>query len=169
MGRYIANAAIVWLYAAGCVLWAQPPTPLQGFTSGDLHKLKSVGTVSVSPDGTHIVYSIRSNEGPGSPASTFWLSDVASGKQVQVGNPMGSPRWSPDGGWIAFLGRVGDRNGLVRRRLEETGFGDPEFIAPVSGTNHPLPHNGESIAWEDWGQIWFFGFFCAPKKPKNQI
>ena len=41
--------------------------PKPGLTSADLYKLQSVGSVQLSPDGTHVAYSITHNERPGRP------------------------------------------------------------------------------------------------------
>src|SRR3989304_7985231 len=89
---------------------------LPGFTSADLHALKTVSDVHVAPDGAHIAYVMSTWEKSGAPAPGLWVYDVAAGTHTQVGDSStgaASPRWSPDSKWIAFLGRADTRPGLV--------------------------------------------------------
>jgi dipeptidyl aminopeptidase/acylaminoacyl peptidase len=135
-----------WVLAGG-TLWAQDQRP--GFSSSDLQRLASVGDVQVSPDGSRVAYVVATNKKSGAPTRTLWLFDVAAGRHVQVGDDTSfssSPRWSPDGRWLAFLGRADGRSGLMLVRVDDV-VSDPELIAPVSGTNHPFPYTGESFAW----------------------
>lgn len=55
------------------------------FRSADLYQLKSVGDVQVSPNGTHIAYTVVNNDRPGRPYSHVWIMDAASGKSVRLG------------------------------------------------------------------------------------
>ena len=45
---------------------------------------------------------------------------------------------------VALLGVEGDRFGLI---VTDASGGSERFLAPVSGTNHPLPSSGERLAW----------------------
>lgn len=137
-----ALAAIFCLYVLTCSGRCQESlTPRPGLTSPDLGKLKSVSSVRVSPDGKYVAYS----------GAGFWIYDVASDNHLPAGKEVGSvssPRWSPDSRRIAFIGRAGERSGLVFARVAEDGsISAPEFLASISGTNHPLPETGEPFAW----------------------
>jgi dipeptidyl aminopeptidase/acylaminoacyl peptidase len=114
-----------------------------GFQSADLHQLKSVGEVQLSPDGRYITYSLTSREDPGRPASTIWIHDVAAGTNTHLVDGSGA-RWSPDGSRIAYFGRMGDRSGLIVVRPDGRGA---RFLSDVRGTNHPLPSSGERLTW----------------------
>jgi Tol biopolymer transport system component len=81
------------------------------------------GTPSVAPDGTMMVYA-SDVEG------TFDLYVVPLSGDIVVGEPrritsdhLGDeyePRWSPDGGWIAFTRRIGDDQDIVLIRPDGT-------------------------------------------------
>lgn len=133
------------------LLMSEPAIGTQAQTSGlqsnDIYQLRSVGDVQLSPDGSRIAYSVTSNDRPGSPYSQLWLMDVASGKTAQVEGASGGARWSPDGKLIACFGRVGDKSGQSGLIIVRADGSQPMFIAPVQGTNHPLPSTGERIAW----------------------
>lgn len=138
----VASGLTAVLAAAGQVA----PT---GSTSADVHALKSVGQVHLSPDGTRVAYVVLSSEKAGRPSTTLWIHDLVRGTSAAVTDgrdAVSSPRWSPDGRWIAFLGRADGRSGLVLVRVDDV-ISDPELLVPVSGTNHPLPHSGEPFVW----------------------
>jgi dipeptidyl aminopeptidase/acylaminoacyl peptidase len=123
-----------------------------GLKPQDLSQLQSVGEAEISPDGTHIIYTVTHNDRSGAPYSQAWLMDVASGKSVRLGDDKGSAngaRWSPDGKLIAYFGSVGDKSGLVVAKGDGTS---PEFIATNQGTNHPTPSTGERLTWSPDGK-----------------
>ncbi len=135
-----------------------------GLQSTDLSSLKSIAEVQLSPDGSRIAYSVRNSDRPGRPYSQAWILDVASGKSVRLGTDRegaSNPRWSPDGQQIAYLGRGESGSGVVVARLDGT-LAIP--LAPVGGTNHPLPSSGERMAWSpDGRQIAFISAAPGPE------
>ena len=118
----------------------------------------------MSPDATRIAYSVRNSDRPGRPYTQVWIMDAASGKSIRLGSDKeaaSSPRWSPDGRKIAYFGREDDGSGLVVCAGDGSGA---EFIAPVGGTNHPLPSTGERLAWSpDGKQIAFVSATPGPE------
>jgi dipeptidyl aminopeptidase/acylaminoacyl peptidase len=120
-------------------------------TSADLPRLRNVGAVSFSPDGRFIAYTIIVRDQPGRPSGQLWVMDVGSGKNIRLGGdkPAGGPVWSTDSKWVAFSGADGDRHGLM---IAHPDGSDTTFLAPVSGTNSPLPGMGKSVAWSPDGK-----------------
>ena len=117
-----------------------------GLQREDLYDLESVSDVHVSPDGARIAYSIVSNDRPGDPYSQVWIMDVATGRSTRLGADNGAasnPRWSPDGQWIAYIGRQEEGSGLAISRPDGS---EARHLAPVQGTNHPLPSSGERVS-----------------------
>src|SRR6266404_1530251 len=134
---------IVGLYAAR---WG-PSGEAQGLTSSELSRLRSVGSVELSPDGRRIAYTVTMRDRPGRPYGQLWIMDVASQKSARVGGEKdsgGGPLWSPDGKWFAFQGGQGEKHGLFVARPDGS---DVTFLASLSGTNSPLPDTGNEVTW----------------------
>ena len=143
---------------------APAPSARSTFQSSDLYRQKSVGDVQMSPDGKRIAYSVQNNDRAGRPYSQVWILDVATGKAVRLGSDneaASGPRWSHDGQQIAYFGREESGAGVVVARPDGSGA---VLLAPVSGTNHPLPSNGERLAWSpDGKQVAFISATAGPE------
>ncbi len=167
MGR--AALLCAWLVVLGASpflrLSAQDP---RGLKSTDLTALRGLGDVQVAPDGRHVAYAVTRNDTPGRPRSETWIRDLASGAQVRLGTDAtgaSNARWSPDGKWIAFMGRIGDSSGVVVAHADGT---NPTFLASVSGTNHVLPSTGERLTWApDGTRLAFVSSTAGPEADAN--
>jgi dipeptidyl aminopeptidase/acylaminoacyl peptidase len=119
----------------------------RGIRTADLHQLRSVEDVQLSPDGRLIAYVVSNRERPGRPYSQIWIATAASGEARRLGAPTetgSGPRWSPDGQWLAYFGSDGNRSGIVIRKPDGTGT---KFVAETQGSNHPVPGTGERLSW----------------------
>ena len=146
------------------VLIGAPAAEASVLQSADLFRLRSVGEVQVSPDGTRVAYSVEHRDRPGRPYSEVRLLDLGTGRETPLagGQPAASPRWSPDGKSVLYFGRAGERFGLM---VAATGGSAPVFLAPIEGTNHPLPSSGESVTWSpDGKQIAFVSATPGPEE-----
>lgn len=87
-------------------------------TIDDILALKAVGAAMVSPDGTHVLYTVRQWEpSPRDPArmesrARIWRVSVAEGppsaRQLTFGERGDTqPQWSPDGRYVSFLSARG--------------------------------------------------------------
>ena len=143
-------------FCAAALLAIAPFSHAQGLTSSDLSRLRSVGSVALSPDGRRIAYTVVMRDRPGRPYGQLWIMEVATQKSARVGDDKdssGSPLWSPDGKWLAFQGRHGEKRGLLTTRADGS---DITFLAPLGGTNSPLPGQGRDFTWSpDAKQIAF--------------
>src|SRR6202171_1008349 len=116
-----------------------PFSGAQGLGSSDLSRLRSVGSVELSPDGRRIAYTVTMRDRPGRPYGQLWIMEVASQKSVRLGaekDSGGGPLWSPDGKWFAFQGIQGEKHGLFVARPDGS---DVTFLASLTRTNRPLP------------------------------
>jgi dipeptidyl aminopeptidase/acylaminoacyl peptidase len=131
-----------------------------GLTSADLYKLRAVGEVQLSPDGARIAYAVTNNDQPGRPYSQTWIMNLDTRQAIRLGRAS-APRWSPDGRWIAYL--TGE--GVTIAKPDGTGA---LVLAPVGGTNHPLPSSGDRLAWSpDSKSIAFISSSPGPEADAN--
>ena len=124
----------------------------QGLASSDISRLRSVGSVELSPDGHRIAYTIVMRDRPARPYGQLWMMDVGTQKSARVGgekDAAGSPLWSPDGKSLAFQGSIEDKSGLFVARADGSGVA---FLASTNGTNSPLPGTGKECTWSPDGK-----------------
>jgi dipeptidyl aminopeptidase/acylaminoacyl peptidase len=124
----------------------------QGLVSSDISRLRSVGSVELSPDGHRIAYTIVMRDLPGRPYGQLWIMDLGTQKSARVGgekDAAGGPLWSPDGKSLAFEGRIADKSGLFVARADGS---DVVFLASTNGTNSPLPGTGKEFTWSPDGK-----------------
>ena len=102
-----AAAALVSSFAASGVsrtLQAQARRPLQ---PDDIFELKTVADPRISPDGEWIAYTVSSMDRKEDASDTdIYMVATAGGSPIRLTTskkPETSPRWSPDGRYLAFL------------------------------------------------------------------
>src|SRR5512143_1038353 len=83
---------------------ARPSRPVQ---AEDLYRFQLLNEVRLSPDGLHAVYTVqRVDQKTEKKYSNLWIVSTQTGqaRKFTHGDQNDSqPRWSPDGGQIAFL------------------------------------------------------------------
>lgn len=138
----------------------------RGLESGDLLRLRSIGDVKLSPDGSRIAYTVINNDGEARPYSQLWIMTVADGKSINLSSGKESssgPEWSPDGQWIAYDGTLGNKSGLIVARGDGS---NARYLAPLQWTNSPLPSTGKNIAWSPDGKR--IAFVTSVPGPETQ-
>jgi Tol biopolymer transport system component len=144
--RQLANTMLfcisVGLLSLALQAISATPTNAQGLTSSDLSRIRSIGSVVLSPDGRYIAYTIIMGDRPGRPYGQLWMMDLSTEKSIRLGGdePAGGPLWSADSKWVAFHGAAGGKHGLLTARPDAS---DTTFLASLTGSNSPLPANGQ--------------------------
>lgn len=107
----------------------------------DLISLQSVSNPIISPNGNHIVFTSQSVDWKENRYDTeLWISK--DGKMPfqltnNIKNSSNSPKWSPDGKWIAFLSK----------RLEKTQI---QVIRSDGGESFQVTHTENNISNFEW-------------------
>jgi dipeptidyl aminopeptidase/acylaminoacyl peptidase len=169
MSSYAIRSIAVWLALSALAAPALAEQPHQpALQAADIFRLRSVGDVQISPDGRTIVYSVTNNDRPGRPYSQVWQMDVASGRSRRlVGDKetASEPHFSPDGRRLAYFGEIAAGAGLIVANADGSS---PQVIAPVEGTNHPLPSSGGRLAWSpDGTRVAFVSAVPGPEADAN--
>jgi dipeptidyl aminopeptidase/acylaminoacyl peptidase len=125
-----------WLRAALVVLvglLADLPARAQ-WTPEEMMKVRSVGMVEVSPDGKRVVYGMTEplmTEDKSEFLTQLWMADADGTRNFQFtrGDKSSySPRWSPDGRWVAFLS---SRSGKSNIWVIRADGGEAEMVTDV--------------------------------------
>jgi dipeptidyl aminopeptidase/acylaminoacyl peptidase len=136
------------LLLAACASAAFPA----GFLSSDLLKLRSAGGVRFSPNGEQLAYTVSRNDGSRRPYGQVWIMTLAGNKTICLSSgdePSSNPVWSPDGKWIAYDGRLGEKSGLIVARPDGS---DKKYLAAMESSNSPLPNTGATVTWSQDGK-----------------
>lgn len=104
--------------------------------------LQSVGSPQISPDGKNVAFTVNSTDWENNRYDTeIWLSKDG-GEPFQltnnIENSSTSPKWSPDGKWIAFLS-------------DKTGKTQVQVIRLEGGESVQLTNTKGSISSFEWG------------------
>jgi dipeptidyl aminopeptidase/acylaminoacyl peptidase len=115
--------ALVLVLIAAVPLMAQPQAATKPFTIRDLVTLQRLSDPQLSPDGTRVVYTLRSTDMENDRGLTdIWMArtDGSGNPQRLTSHPASdtSPRWAPDGRSIYFLSSRGGSSQVWRLPLE---------------------------------------------------
>src|SRR5262245_1425078 len=120
--------------AAAAASAAPSPRP---FALDDLAKIRDVSSPQVSPDGSRVAYAVRTTNLKEDKRATpsgmpSWDGKetvrLTTGKESET-----TPRWSPDGRYLAFLTERDDDNDVSQLWLLPRGGGEAEKITDVRG------------------------------------
>ena len=165
--------AIAQLAAQPAAQFTLPPASTgPTFQVTDLYHFQNANGVELSPDEQHLIYSVSHSDSAGRPRASAMVMDLATkqstpllGGQNGAGRGgAGAAHWSPDGKWIAYQGSVDGKVGLCIAQLG----GASTFLAPLFGTNAPLPGTGNHISWSpDGKQIAYVSATPGPEQSAN--
>lgn len=136
----------------------------------DLLQIPSVGDPQLSPDGAQLLY-VRSDADwtANRRIGHIWRVNLETGESVPLTHGArgeSSPRWSPDGEWVAFLGRRGEARFPQIYLLPSAGgearqLTDHESSSPVEAVHFPPL---SSIEWSPDGN-WIYFLALDPRTP----
>ncbi|MBK8289929.1 MAG: S9 family peptidase [Flammeovirgaceae bacterium] len=132
------------------VLFSSPVFAQHVPTFEEVISLRSIGSVTLSDDGKHIIYTVQTTDWNENRFDTeIWLSKNGSQPFQLTNTTKGSSsgaEFSPDGKWIAFLADRGNKNQI-------------QIINMDGGEARTVTHEEESISnfeWHPSGQSFIF-------------
>ena len=144
--RYLALAASVTLLACGA-LQARP------LTVDDIDNLRTVESPAVDPTGKWVAYSIRTVDRKKDKNFThLWMTSWDGSQTLQLTNRKdeseSTPRWSPDGRYLAFISSRDDKKERDQLWLTDRRGGEARQLTTVEGSvvDYAWSPDGKSIA-----------------------
>jgi dipeptidyl aminopeptidase/acylaminoacyl peptidase len=141
-----------------------PPAPVPSdgpsrtFDARDVFGLQVADDPQIRPDGRQVAYVRRAYDiMTDKAARSLWLIDVASGAQSPIVESAGTPRWSPDGGRLAYVAQNGDGPPQLYVRWMADG---------ATARGAALPQAPSDIAWSPDGRKLAFVMFTPAEDPK---
>lgn len=144
--RFLLYFSLCWLGTT--VVNAQDNTHNPSFE--EVISLRRPGAPVISPDGKHVLFTMRSTDWQNNRYDTeIWLSKDGQTPFQLTNTPDGpsySPQWSPDGQWITFLAKRGEKTQLHVIRL---AGGEARAISDAKeGVNsYELSPDGRRVAF----------------------
>lgn len=142
---------LVFSLCVNNITLAQSPSP-RLITLDDLHPLREIGDPQISPEGNWVVYTVSTVDAKADENnSDIWMTNWEGTRSVQLTfNKAGehSPRWSPDGQWLAFLSSRDVEEETDQIWIMNRAGGEAEKITELKGgvSDFVWSPNGKRIA-----------------------
>ena len=113
-GRFVMVAVMATALGLASAVAVPGPAPAgtHAFSVHDMVAMERIGEPQPSPDGRRVVFTRRTYDpGAGRATTNLWVVGIDGGEPIRLTSAKASdthPRWSPDGGTIAF---ISDRSG----------------------------------------------------------
>lgn len=103
----------------------------------ELYRIPFVSDARLSPDGRRVAFVVtQADRDADEDRSRIWMVDAdgeAAPRVLTTGPADSQPRWSPDGRWLAFVGRRAGHDRSQLWVLPTDGGGEPRRITAVDG------------------------------------
>lgn len=129
----------------------------RSITIEDLYQIKFLGRPRISPDGDRVAFVVtRIDEHNHEYRSAIWVAPADGGEATRFTAETahtGSPAWSPDGRWLAFVSeREGEATGKDSKEQKKLGKGKPQiWLMPTDGGEARqitfMEHGASSPVW----------------------
>jgi dipeptidyl aminopeptidase/acylaminoacyl peptidase len=132
------GAALLFALALPGSAAAQAPAK-RPFTPSDVLRLRDVTDPAISPDGAWVAYVVRTADTTADRRqSDIYMTSWDGSRTIRLTHTEKesehSPRWSPDGRWLAFLSGRGDEHDAEQLWLLDRAGGEAERVTELKGS-----------------------------------
>lgn len=128
------SLASLGLAIIGHAVFAQAPAARRSIGPGDVYRLRTVSDPQLSPDGKWVAYTVSAADSSKDKRdANVWMTSWDGSQTVQLTatpESESSPRWSPDGRYLAFLSGRQDGHGSQVWLLDRRG-GEAQRITAI--------------------------------------
>jgi dipeptidyl aminopeptidase/acylaminoacyl peptidase len=128
--------AVLLITLLGQTAWAQSPGKRK-LTLDDVYRLREVSAPEISPDGGWVAYSVGvADTVKDRTTRDLWMTSWDGRKTLRLttsSSNEGTPRWSPDGHYLAFLSDRDDPHEAQQVWLLNREGGEPERVTDLPG------------------------------------
>src|SRR3954470_8033531 len=133
--RLLALAVVASIAVASTAASAQA-TARRPLRADDIYRLRAVNDPQISPDGAWVAYTVATADSAKDKNDTdVWMTSWDGSQSIRLTSTPeseSSPRWSPDGRWLAFVsGRQEGKGGQIWL-LDRRG-GEAQRVTQIKG------------------------------------
>jgi dipeptidyl aminopeptidase/acylaminoacyl peptidase len=118
------------------------------FRPADAYRLKAAAAPELAPDGRRVAFAlVEVDEEKDRPVSSIWVTALdgeSEARRFTEGPADSSPRWSPDGRWLAYLSTPDETSGRAHVRLAPLDGGVPLRLGDLPGSVTQLAWSPDS-------------------------
>lgn len=132
-----ARRFIVLVCSAVAAQVAEAQSPTRKITLNDLYQLREVSAPEISPEGGWVAYTVTTVDTLNDRSDTdLWMTSWDGKRSVRLTTSKsseGTPRWSPDGRYLAFLSDRDDPRDVQQVWLLDRAGGEAERVTDLPG------------------------------------
>jgi dipeptidyl aminopeptidase/acylaminoacyl peptidase len=133
----LVTCSYIALLTLACNSSAMAATALRAMTAADITGVQDVADPQISPDGDWVAYTVRtSNLDQDKRVTHVWMTSWDGKRSVQLTSSQDSehsPRWSPDGQYLAFLSARGGEDEPEQLWLMNRSGGEAQVVTSFKG------------------------------------